>query len=134
MKILLVRTSAMGDIVHCLPVLTALRRAHPQAQIAWLVERTWAPILEGHPDIDRLIPVDTKQWRKQSKAQTVADILALRLVLRDFGPDVAGDLMGNHKGALLARASGARRTIGSRADMEALDQALGQITAARREP
>ena len=117
MRLLLVRTSALGDIVHCLPVLVALRRALPEARIAWAVEEVWAPLLDGHPDIDRLIRVRSKAWRKMPKLAAWRDIRRCVGELRAFGADVAFDLMGNHKGALLARWSGAGRVIGAaRAD------------------
>ena len=59
-KILVVRLSSLGDIVHSLPGVAALRDAAPDAQIDWLVARTWAPILEGSPVADRLISFDQK--------------------------------------------------------------------------
>ena len=114
MRILIVRTSAMGDIIHCLPVLTALRRALPQAKIAWVVEKTFAPLLEGHPDIDELILVRLRAWRKNTFSAPVRrEIAEFRRALRRFAPDVALDLMGNHKGGAIARLSGARRRLGA---------------------
>lgn len=113
MRILLVRTSALGDIVHCLPALTALRRALPDAKIAWAVEQVWSPLLDGHPDIDRLIPVRFKAWRKMPKLAAWRDLRRCIGELRAFEADVALDLMGNHKGALLARWSKAKRVIGA---------------------
>jgi heptosyltransferase-1 len=112
-RILLVRTSALGDVVHCLPVLTALRRHLPEARIAWVVEEAMAPLLAGHPDLDRTLPVRLRPWRhaplsrrtREEARQSVA-------ALKDFSPDVALDLMGNHKGALLAALSGAPRVVG----------------------
>lgn len=115
MKILLIRTSALGDIVHCLPVLTALRRALPTAKIGWVVEQVWAPLLEGHPHLDALFRVRTKAWRKRWSTAT-REIRSAIGALRAFQADVAIDLMGNHKGALLARASGAARTVGARGE------------------
>ena len=53
-RILIVRLSALGDIVHALPMLDALRRAQPAAHIGWLVEEKAASLLVGHPQIDRL--------------------------------------------------------------------------------
>src|SRR5678815_4332571 len=53
-RILVVRLSALGDVVHVLPMLDALRRALPDAQIGWLVEEKAASLLEGHPQIDRV--------------------------------------------------------------------------------
>jgi lipopolysaccharide heptosyltransferase I len=112
MKILLVRTSALGDIIHCLPVLQALRRHLPAARIAWVVEKVWAPLLEGHPDLERLIVVRTKAWRRESRFAALTAIRATVSEMRDFAPDIAFDLMGNFKGAMLARFSGAPRVLG----------------------
>ena len=114
MRILIVRTSAMGDIVHCLPVLIALRRHLPEAKIAWVVERTFAPLLEGHPDIDELILVRLREWRKQPlSAAVLREVATFRQTLRRFAPDVALDLMGNHKGGAIAWLSGAKRRLGA---------------------
>ncbi len=114
MKILIVRTSAMGDIVHSLPVLIALRRALPSARFAWVVEETFAPLLDGHPDLDELIVVRLRSWRKHPFSATVRrEVRELWQSLRRFQPDVALDLMGNFKGAVLARLSGAPRRIGA---------------------
>src|SRR5271156_3503050 len=57
-RIVLIKPSSLGDIVHSLPVLTALRRRYPQAYIAWIVNRTYAPLLHGHPDLDEVMPFD----------------------------------------------------------------------------
>lgn len=114
MKILIVRTSAMGDIVHSLPVLLALRRALPDARLAWVVEEAFAPLLDGHPDLDELIIVRLRRWRKELFSATVRRELGeLRRALRDFEADVALDLMGNFKAAALARLSGAPRRVGA---------------------
>ena len=115
-RILLVRTSAMGDIVHCLPFLAALRRRFPDARVGWVVEKVWAPILAGHPDIDELIPVRTKAWRKNLLGhETRAELGAVKKRLRDFRADLTFDLMGNLKGAVLARGSRAPRIVGAAA-------------------
>ncbi|MFN7960221.1 MAG: glycosyltransferase family 9 protein [Thermoanaerobaculia bacterium] len=114
MRILLIRTSALGDIVHCLPVLTALRRERPEAKIAWVVEEAMAPLLAGHPDLDELIPVRLRPWRKQPfAAATRREVWALIRQLRAFRADVALDLMGNHKAGVLAWLSGAPARIGA---------------------
>lgn len=64
MRILIVHTSAMGDVVHALPVLTALLRHLPKARIGWVVEEAMAPVLAGHPDLDEAIPVQLRHWGK----------------------------------------------------------------------
>jgi heptosyltransferase-1 len=112
-RILLVRTSALGDVVHALPVLAALRRAHPAARFAWAVDEAFAPLLEGHADLERVVALPLRRarragWRRRGALATWRALGALRA----FRPEVAVDLMGNHKGALLARLSGARRRIG----------------------
>src|SRR6202023_3780256 len=61
-RILMVRTSSLGDIVHSLPVLTALRRQLPTATLGWVVEEVFAPVLAGHPDLDQLIVVRLRHW------------------------------------------------------------------------
>ena len=62
-RIALIKPSALGDIVHSLPVLTALRRQFPAAQIAWIVNRAYAPLLHGHPDLSEIIPFDRGAMR-----------------------------------------------------------------------
>ncbi|HUP42532.1 MAG TPA: glycosyltransferase family 9 protein, partial [Thermoanaerobaculia bacterium] len=113
MNLLLIRTSALGDLVHTLPVLSALRRHLPEARIAWVVERVFAPLLEGHADLDQVLPVGLREWRERPfGAATRRELAAFRRALRAFRADVALDLMGNHKAGAIARLSGARRRIG----------------------
>lgn len=115
MKILVVRTSAMGDIIHSLPVLSALRRALPEAQIGWVVEKHFTALLELHPWVDEIFPVRLRPWRRRPLSVEVRREAGAALRrMRAFDADVALDLMGNHKGALVARLSGARRVIGAR--------------------
>lgn len=104
----------MGDVVHCLPVLSALRRQFPEARIGWVIESVFAPLLEGHPDVDRLITVRLRAWRRHPFSAGVRREIGTAVAeMRQFQPDVALDLMGNHKGGLLALASGARQRIGA---------------------
>jgi heptosyltransferase-1 len=115
LKILLIRTSALGDIVHCLPVLTALRRRFPAARLGWIVEEVFAPLLEGHADLDEIVPVATRRWRRQPLgAATRREVVAFRRRLRAFDADLVLDLMGNHKAAVIARLAGSPRRLGPR--------------------
>ena len=57
-RIALIKPSALGDIVHALPVLTALRTRFPAAQITWVVNRSLEPLLAGHPDLTDTLPFD----------------------------------------------------------------------------
>ena len=108
------RTSALGDIVHCLPVLNALRRHYPQARIGWVVEQVFAPLLRDHPQVDQVFEVRLRGWRKElGQRQTRRQIWQLIRALRAFDADLAIDLMGNHKGGILTFLSGAKHTLGA---------------------
>lgn len=114
MRILLVRTSALGDVVHALPVLTALRRHLPQARIGWVVEEGMAPILEGHPDLDERLIVRLRHWGKAPFAtRTVREVGAFFSALDRFAPDVTLDLMGNHKAGAISALTLCDRRIGA---------------------
>lgn len=114
MRILLIRTSALGDVVHCLPVLTALRRHRPEDRIAWVVEETFAPLLDGHPDLDELLVVRLRAWRRRPfAAATLRELGGFLGRLQRFGAEVVIDLMGNHKAGMIAALSGADRRIGA---------------------
>ena len=63
MRILIVKLSSIGDIIHTLPALAAMRRAVPDARISWVAEQRSAEILRANAMIDRLIEVDTRSLR-----------------------------------------------------------------------
>src|SRR5438034_2245901 len=113
MRILIVKLGSIGDIVHTLPALAAIRKAMPQAEISWVVERPSAEILEDNPLLDRLIEVDTKALRRglMSGETLRAPRQQLRR-LRASAFDVALDFQGLLKSASIARLSGARRVFG----------------------
>jgi len=113
-SLLILRTSALGDVVHCLPVASALRRAFPAARIAWVVERQFLPLVASHPAVDEAIPVALRVWRRAPfSADTRREVFAFLRRLRALRPDVAVELMGNHKGGVLAWLSGAKRRVGA---------------------
>lgn len=112
-RILIIRTSSLGDVVQALPVLTALRRHRPKARIAWLVEEVFAPLLDQHPDLDEVIPVRLRAWRRQPfSLQTLRQITGFYRALDHFAPEVVLDLMGNHKAGALAALTLADHRIG----------------------
>ena len=63
MRVLIVKLSSIGDVVHTLPAAALLRRALPDARIAWVVERRAGAILKDSPVIDELIEFDSRAWR-----------------------------------------------------------------------
>jgi heptosyltransferase-1 len=113
MKILIVKLSSIGDIVHTLPSLAALRTAMPDAEISWVAERRSSEVLRDNPLIDRLIEVDTKALRRglMSGETLRAPRQQLRR-LRASAFDIAIDFQGLLKSASIARLSGARRVFG----------------------
>jgi len=113
MRVLIVKLGSIGDIVHTLPALAALRTAMPQAEISWVVERQSSEILKDNPLLDRLIEVDTKALRRglMSGETLRAPRQQLRR-LRASAFDVALDFQGLLKSASIARLSGARRVFG----------------------
>ena len=88
LRILIVRSSAIGDTIHTLPVLAALRDHLPHARLAWAVEQRSAGVLEGHEALDELI-VAPRHWYLRPRAT-----LALRRRLRAFAPHIAIDVQG----------------------------------------
>jgi len=105
-RILIVRLSAIGDCLHTLPVLCALRERRPQAFLGWLVEGRSGDLLREHPALDELIIVP-RGWLKSPRI-----IWQLRRRLRMLRFDVAIDVQGLTKSAIAARLSGAPRRIG----------------------
>ena len=118
--LLIVRLSAMGDVLHALPAVTALREVHAHATIGWVIEERWAELLcspeasrcgalsEQRPLVDFLHTVDTRAWRRSlfSDATWSAARSSVQL-MRNCRYDVALDFQGAVRSALLARVSGA---------------------------
>ena len=124
-RLLVVRLSAMGDVIHTLPAVHFLREAFPQAFIGWLIEERWAELLCApgssrlgprsslRPLVDEVHTVDLKSWRKSlSCLSTVQRIAKVWNDVRDVHYDVAVDLQGAMRSAVLARWSGARVVYG----------------------
>lgn len=109
-RILILRLSARGDVLHCTPVAEALRRAFPAAHIAWVVDDHCVPIVEGNPFIDEVIP--RKRRREVGTAGQLADLVRMGRKLRQMGFDAAFDLHGLFKSAFLGYLSGARLRVG----------------------
>lgn len=126
-RLLVVRLGAMGDILHALPAVTALRRAHPHWIIDWVVEPKWRSLLasEGstgrdtgsldakQPVIDRIYFAPTKKWASNLIAsETRREFLALRRELRAVRYDAVIDFQGAVRSAVVGRMAGSRRLIG----------------------
>jgi len=103
-RILLVRLSHLGDVVHGLPVLGALRHTWPDAELGWVVQPEFAPLLEGVPGLGRVFPFDRRGGLR--------GWLRTRRALRSWRPDWSVDCQGNAKSASIALASGAPARFG----------------------
>jgi heptosyltransferase-1 len=125
-RLLIVRLGAMGDVIHTLPAVHALREAFPQANIGWLVEERWAELLCApgaarrgvrsalRPLVDEVHAVNLKAWRKSLLSiSTLQRVATVRNDVHDAHYDVAVDLQGAIRSAVLARWSGARVVYGA---------------------
>lgn len=113
MRILIVKLGSIGDVVHTLPSLAAIRRACPSADIAWVVEESSSEILKGNPIIDNLIEVDTRRLRRRRDIDKLVREAGRQLRgLRKFGIDIAIDFQGLLKSAAIAKLSRAKRRWG----------------------
>jgi heptosyltransferase I len=113
MRILFVKLGSIGDVVHTLPALAAVRRALPRAEVSWVVERGAAEILRDNPLLESLIEVDTKalrRWPMSGETLPAARRQLRRLRASPF--DLAIDFQGLLKSALVAKLSGAPRRVG----------------------
>ncbi|NNE92565.1 MAG: glycosyltransferase family 9 protein [Verrucomicrobiales bacterium] len=108
---MIIKPSSLGDVVHALPAVSAIRSRFPQAELHWLVNTEWAPILEDNPDLSGIIPFPRKQWtrgwRDLGKARAWA-----KEKFSELKPDWTIDFQGLLRSGLLARSSGAELKIG----------------------
>jgi heptosyltransferase I len=129
MRILVVRLSAMGDIIHAMPAIAGLRRELPNAHIDWTIEERWLPLLTSRtsleysqhaspspeqPLVDLVHAVHMRRWRQSPFSRiTREEVRALRSRLREINYDHAIDLQGAIRSALLANSSAARVKAGA---------------------
>jgi len=130
-RILIVKISAMGDVLHALPVLDYLKQAAPGCEIDWVVEAAFADLLSGNPLISRLHTVSFKKWKqKPLSPKTLAEIRHARNGLAARKYDLVIDIQGNIKSGMVAWLSGCRRRVGfCRADAQ---ESLNALFITRR--
>ena len=110
MRILLVKTSSLGDVIHNLPVVTDLCAHFPGAAIDWVVEEGFAEIPGLHPGVRRVIPVALRRWRKSLfAAATWREMRTFRAELKEQSYDLVIDTQGLLKSALIARMARGKR-------------------------
>jgi len=112
-RILIVKPSSLGDIVHALAVLAELRRAYPSAHVAWLVSDGFAPLLEGHPLLDEVLTFDRARYGRMWRSPRVLlDFWRFVAAVRRRRFDLVIDLQGLARSGLLSYLSGARERCG----------------------
>ena len=110
MRILLVKTSSLGDVIHNLPVVTDLCAHFPGAAIDWVVEEGFAEIPRLHPGVRRVIPVALRRWRKSLFAAAAwQEMRTFRAELKEQSYDLVIDTQGLLKSALIARMASGKR-------------------------
>lgn len=113
MKILIVKLSSIGDVVHTLPALAAIRRALPEAEISWAVEKSAAEILRGNPFLANLIEIDTKSLRKRDQfGKAVSTVRGQLRELRALKFDVTLDFQGLLKSSTIAKLAKSKKIYG----------------------
>ena len=126
MRILIVRLSALGDVIHGLPAAARLKQAIPGVELTWLVETAAMEVLINNPAVDRVILFPKKEWK--SCLKSAAGLLRLPAMVTRYVKDLKShnfdaviDLQGLLKSALLAVASGAPRRFGFKTGREGAD-------------
>lgn len=103
MRVLIVKVSSLGDVVHCTPVVADILRAHPEAEIDWVVEEGFAGIVRIVRGVHEVIPFALRRWRKSLGAgKTWNEMAAFRRALRTRPYDAVLDTQGLIKTALIA--------------------------------
>ena len=112
-RILIIKPSSLGDVIHALPVLAAARHTHPDAHIAWLVNEQFAPLLEGHPLLDEVIPFHRRRYgRMWCNPGAFFDFWRFVLELRRNRFDIVLDLQGLIRSGLTSFFCGAPQRHG----------------------
>ena len=137
MKVLIVRVGAMGDVLHALPAVAALRQERPDWRIDWAVDPRWAALLvddEGRGSVvDAVHLVPTKEWsRAPVSMATLRSVLALRKSLRAVKYDLVVDMQGTLRSAVIGRLAGAKQFAGYADPREAVAARFYKTRLTRR--
>ncbi|NJD68361.1 MAG: lipopolysaccharide heptosyltransferase I [Candidatus Methylomirabilota bacterium] len=131
-RILIIKPSSLGDVVHALPFLSSLRRRYPDRYIAWLIEEEAAGLLLGHPLLDRVIVSGRRRWGRAVRSPlhgsgTLREVAALIAELRRGQYDLVIDLQGLLKSALMVLCAGAPFRVGLAGGREGSGRALTHV-------
>ena len=102
-RILIVKTTSMGDVIHALPVVSDIKKAFPACSVDWMVEAPFADLVRLHPGVDHVIPVALRVWRRQGVSEVLRQRRRLCESLATTAYDFVLDLQGLVKSAFLAK-------------------------------
>ncbi len=122
-RVLIIRVGAMGDVLHAMPAVAALREAHPEWTISWVVEPRWLPLLDAGGDdngrgtamplVDKTYLAATRNWKKNPlSSETLGDIASLRRDLQKERFDLCIDMQGSIRSAVIGWMAGAKTFVG----------------------
>ena len=111
-RVLIVKLSAIGDVIHALPVAAALKDAYPRLIIDWAVEEPFVPLLSGNPTLANVIALPKLRGSRLRSASFRRDYRRRLQALRENRYDISLDLQGLTKSAIVAVASGAKVRLG----------------------
>jgi heptosyltransferase I len=121
-RVLIVRIGAMGDVLHAMPAVMALRVAHPEWEIGWVVEPRWLPLLRAGSDsvrgpamplVDIVYLAATRVWKRRPfSRETLGEIRSLARGLRGERFDLCVDMQGSIRSAVIGRLAGAQKFVG----------------------
>lgn len=113
MKVLIVKTSSLGDIIQSFPVIDYLKKYDERVEIHWIVESSFSSLLKAHPEISKVIEINSHQWRKKwFSYRTIKDFLRCFNQLRNVTYDLVIDLQGNSKSGFITACSKSKEKIG----------------------
>jgi lipopolysaccharide heptosyltransferase I len=115
-NILIVKLSAIGDVIHTLPALNAIRKAYPKARITWLVEEAAHDLVKDHPALDRILISKRKRWLKELRSplflSAMKEMYRFLKELRDTHYDMILDFQASLKSGILIALARGKRKIG----------------------
>ena len=112
-KILVIKPSSLGDIIHSLPFLSAINETFPRAEVHWVISKGLEYVLEDHPMVKKLVVINKNQWKNIRKVKdTISEAKALSRDLRSESYDIVIDLQGLLRSGLIAKATRSSLRIG----------------------
>ncbi len=112
-KILIIKPSSLGDIIHSLPFLNSIKYSFPKSEIHWVIAKGLEGLLEGHPMVDRYIIVNKEMWKKVSRTgETIKELRRLFKKLKNENYDLVIDLQGLLRSGIIAMATRAPVRVG----------------------